>query len=90
MARVAATVGGGMAVSLGFMMFVLALPSSGSLDLWLNRLVALLSLVSLASFVTAASVWGDLDQGLQLARSLYIFWVLWAVYKGVQLLKSDA
>ena len=89
-ARVAATVGGGMAVSLGFLMFVLALPSSGSLDLWLNRLVALLSFISLASFVTAASVWGDLDQGLQLARSLYIFWVLWTVYKGVQLLKSDA
>ncbi|MDE2968691.1 MAG: hypothetical protein OXT51_01095 [Chloroflexota bacterium] len=89
-ARVAATVGGGMAVSLGFILFVLALPSSGSLDLWLNRLVALLSLISLASFVTAASVWGDLDQGLQLARSLYIFWVLWTVYRGVRLLREEA
>ena len=89
-ARVAATVAGGMAVSLGFIIFVLALPTSGSGDAWLNRIVALLSLISLASFVTAASVWGDLDQSLQLARSLYIFWVLWMVYRGVKLMKADA
>ena len=88
-ARVAATVGGGMAVSLGFMIFVLALPTTGSRDAWLNRLVALLSFISLASFVTAASVWGDLDEALQLARSLYIFWVLWMVYRGVRLMKAE-
>lgn len=88
-ARVAATLLGGMAVSLGFLVFSLSLPASGNLEAWINRLVGVLSVVSLASFYWAAAEGGDLDQGLALARSLYAIWVVWLVYQGVRLMKQD-
>lgn len=88
-ARLAATLIGGMAVSLGFLIFALSLPAASTVDTWLNRVVGLLSLISLASFYWAASAGGDLDQGLALARSLYVLWVLWLVYQGVRMMKAD-
>lgn len=89
-ARVAATLIGGMAVSAGFLVFSLSMPAASNLDAWLNRLVGVLSAISLASFYWAAAEGGDLNQGLALARSLYVIWVTWLVYQGVRLMKSES
>ncbi len=88
-ARVAMTLLGGMLVSLGFLTFALSMPAAGNVEAWVNRLVGILSVVSLASFYWAAAEGGDLDQGLQLARSLYVIWVIWLAYQGVRLMKQD-
>ncbi len=88
-ARVAATLLGGMAVSLGFLVFSLSMPADGNVDAWVNRIVGVLSAVSLAAFYWAAAVGGDLDQGLALGRSLYVIWVAWMVYRGVRLMKRE-
>ena len=79
-----------MAVSLGFFIFALALPSTGGPSKFVNHAVAALSLFSLASFYWAATAGGDLDQGLALARSLYVIWVVWLVYRGIRLMKEGA
>ena len=89
-ARVAMTLIGGMAVSVGFFLFSLALTATSLGNIWINRVIAALSLVSLGFFYYAASAGGDLDQGLQLARSLYIIWVAWLVYLGTRLMKQEA
>ena len=89
-ARLALTIIGGVAVSLGFFIFALALPSTGSPSKFVNHAVAALSLFSLASFYWAATAGSDLDQGLALARSLYVIWVVWLVYRGVRLMKEGA
>ena len=89
-ARVAITIIGGMATALGFFLFALALTATNLGNVWVNRLVAALSLVSLGSFYWAASVGGDLDQGLALARSLYILWVIWLVFLGIRLIKEES
>ncbi len=89
-ARVAITIIGGMATALGFFLFALALTATNLGNVWVNRLVAALSLVSLGSFYWAASVGGDLDQGLALARSLYVLWVAWLVFLGIRLIKEES
>ena len=89
-ARVAITIIGGMATALGFFLFALALTATNLGNVWVNRLVAALSLVSLGSFYWAASAGGDLDQGLALARSLYVLWVIWLVFLGIRLIKEES
>ena len=89
-ARVAITIIGGMATALGFFLFALALTATNLGNVWVNRLVAALSLVSLGSFYWAASAGGDLDQGLALARSLYVLWVAWLVFLGIRLIKEES
>lgn len=88
-ARVATTLIGGMAISLGFLIFALGLSEARALDTWVNRLVALLSLVSLASFYWAAASGDALDTGIAIARSLYVLWVAWLVYRGFRLMRMD-
>lgn len=84
--QIGATIIGGASVALGVLCYALGLPASGTVGQWANRLVALVSVVSIAFFSWAIS---DLDTGLTVARSLYIIWVVWLVYLGVRLMKQD-
>ena len=87
--RTALTIIGGLSISTGFFLLALGLSGASEAAKWVNWVIAVLALVSLGAFYYAASEAGDLDQGLRLARSFYVVWVVWLAYRGVKVLKQD-
>ncbi len=78
-----------MAVSLGILTFSLALSTRDDFNRIAALVIAAVSVVSLVSFIIAASIPEQTDTMVMVGRICYFPWVIWAVMLGVGLIKRD-
>ena len=78
-----------MAVSLGILTFSLALSTRDDFNRIAALVIAAVSVVSLVSFIIAASIPEQTDTMVMVGRICYFPWVIWAVMPGVGLIKRD-
>ena len=79
-----------MAVSLGFLIFSLALSTRDDFNRIAALVISAVSVVALVCFIVAATVPAQTDTMITIARIGYFPWVIWAVMVGVNLIKRDA
>ena len=79
----------GVAVSLGFLVFSLALSTRDDFNKIAAWIVALASLVAMVGYIVAISDPGQVDTAISVARVCYVAWVIWPIMLGVGLLKAE-
>ena len=80
---------GSLVVSTGFFLFSLGVSARGGLYATTGLVIALVSLVSLASISIAIGSPDFTKTGIMISRICYFPWVLWSVGLGVSLLKEE-
>ncbi len=89
--RLGLIIAGGLAGCAGIFLFSIGviIDSGGRLFLILSGLAALSAVVGAIGWIVASGG-SDLDSGMQLARSVYIVWVVWMVVLGVRLAREES
>ena len=86
------TIVGGMAGSVGIFLFSLAviMDSRGKAFLVLSWIAAISAVVGLIGWIIAVGAGDAFDEGIRLARSVYVVWVVWFVALGVRLAREES
>lgn len=79
-----------MGVSLGILIFSLALSTRDDFNRIVALIISVVSVISLVCFIVAAAVPDQTDVMIGIGRIAYFPWVVWSVMIGLRLLKRDA
>ena len=79
----------GLAVALGFLLFSLGLASRDEFNRIAAGIIAVVSVIALASQIIGISVAPLLSTMIQISRICYVFWAIWSVSLGVGLLRRS-
>ena len=84
------TYAGGLAVSVGFLLFSLGVSTRGGLYRSTGLIIAAISLIALAGFLASIFTPDNPEAGIAIARLCYFPWVIWAAGLGVGMLREPS
>jgi len=79
----------GLAVALGFLLFSLGLATRDGFNRLAAGIVAVVSVIALASQIVGISAAAQMDSMVQITRLCYVFWSVWSISLGVGLLRRS-